>query len=282
MVSSTGPHRTNDEILGDVSLIKGAYEKGLFGGTEHEVYPELDRQSLEWRMYFTLPCALNYQRKSEGLWRAALATYNDPETAFVFQCAETSRGLSAFRGALTRHKLALQPEKHTSIWYRISKTLDEDFGGDPLNLFARFDFDVALIKAFVIDNKGSFPYIGGPKLLNYWLYMLSYFTPIPFRNRNAISVIPDLHVRRASVELGLVSSSEGDCAHTVAEAWERLLHGTGFAPCDLHAPLWRWSRAGTPRPDCLHEHLPEVDLTISRSPQLLLDLPPPQPAALAV
>jgi hypothetical protein len=235
------------EVTRTVEVICAAYHAGVFGGTVHEVFPDIDRQSLHWRIYFTLPCAINYQRKSENLWSSALATFQDPETNFVFNCANTYRGIQAYKSALTKHKLALQPEKQSLIWFTISDTLYRHHQGDPLVLFEKNSNNVQKIKEHIVANKKMFPYVSGPKLLNYWLYIFSYFNSgIPLVRKDQISVIPDVHVKKATVMLGLMSEEQAADTNAVAARWESLLRGTQFAPCDVHAPLWRWSRAGFP------------------------------------
>jgi hypothetical protein len=227
--------------------LRDAYLAGMFGGTVHEVYPEVEPGSRENYLYFTLAPALNFQRSSEGLWRAAFATYEDPGTRFVFFPENTETAShDSYKDALVTHRLALQPQKHSDIWYRISSTLREEFESDPRVLLRTFGFDVARIKEYVQANKKAFPYISGPKLLNYWLYMLLSFTDVPLVSREEISIIPDVHVCRASARLGLVPQETEPNPERVAAAWKELLTGSGIAPCDLHAPLWRWSRAGFP------------------------------------
>lgn len=62
------------------------YKAGALGG---EVMPEdsnpgLQKTSAENLLFFTLPMALNYQRNSYFLWKAATTTFHDPETRFLF------------------------------------------------------------------------------------------------------------------------------------------------------------------------------------------------------
>jgi hypothetical protein len=237
---------SREQLLGKLAALTDAYNSGFLGGTQHELYPETDPGSRERALYFTLAPSLNYQRKSEGLWRSAFATYSDAETQFVFDPKEVDRGISAYRQALTRYGLAIQPEKQTSIWFTIATSLAAEFSADPRNLFAGCGYSVPRIKELVESRKRSFPYLSGPKLLNYWLYMITCFTTIPLVGREAISIVPDLHITRATVKLGLATSDELRSPRDVEAVWKRVLKGTGFAACDLHAPLWRWSRAGFP------------------------------------
>ena len=75
-----------EEILKKLDILYTMWKQGLLGG---EVMPEdsnpgLSQESLENYLYFTLPMALNYQRNSYELWKAANKTYQDKETRFVF------------------------------------------------------------------------------------------------------------------------------------------------------------------------------------------------------
>jgi hypothetical protein len=243
----TPPLETRPDAIEAVRVLHKAYIEGYFGETTHEVFPDIDQNTLSWRLYFTLPCSINYQRKSEGLWLAALKTFLDPETYFVFDPRNIGRGIEAYQYALTKHKLVLQPSKQTMIWYRFSESLMNYGEGDPDKLFAKFGYDVADIKDFVAFHKVEFPYVSGPKLINYWLYIYDYFVEVPFINRSSITVIPDIHVKRATVELGLIEPKHSDNIDAVAGLWDNILKGSGLAPCDLHGPLWRWSRAGFPK-----------------------------------
>jgi hypothetical protein len=243
------------DILRRLDLIFQSYHAGILGPTVHEVFPDTDRSSRAWRLYFTLPCAINYQRKSENLWSAALSTFDDSYTRFVFDCANVTKGVDAYKVALTKHRLALQTDRHTHIWFTISETLNRHFDGDPLNVFKEHDFDASNVKEYVAGHKRLFPYISGPKLLNYWIYIFSSFTDVPLKRKEEISVIPDTHVKRATVALGLMTEEAAQDTNRVAEFWCNLLSGTRYAPSDLHAPLWRWSRAGLPADETLGERL---------------------------
>jgi len=243
---------SRSRIVSTLTAIRECYQQGLLGGTVHELYPRsLSPSSRERYLYFTLAPALNYQRSSEQLWRAAEATFSDPDTRFVFDPKNVPLGLEQYRRALSRHSLAVQPERQSQIWYTISCALAELYRSDPRALLASAECDVVEIKRILAEQRRRFPYISGPKLLNYWLYMLDCFTDVKLRRRDAISVIPDTHVRRATAYLGLLPEGACDSPERVADAWYDLLEGTDIAPCDIHGPLWRWSRAGFPEPSAL-------------------------------
>ncbi len=244
LYNSTQVQGLRSTLLPRVRRLHELYQAGELGGTTHEVYPCVNKGSRENYLYFTLAASLNFQRKSEALWRSALATYKDRCTQFVFFPENVDRGIGAYRTALTKHRLALQPTRHTAIWYKISLTLRNRFGSDPRLLLREFDYDVEQVKRGLSESSKQLPYLNGPKLSNYWLYLLLCFTDVQLRRKHSISVIPDTHVIRATMKLGLLPGSTSPRPQVVAAAWHDLLAGSEFAPCDLHAALWRWSRRG--------------------------------------
>lgn len=220
------------------------FESGTLGETAHEVHPGLDVATRENYLYFTLPVALNYQRKSEALWASADATYQDPATRFVFDPGAVVADPEKAKEALLKHKLALQPERHSHIWLTLSATLQRSYQGDPRRFLEECGWKVFDIVRLLRERKAEFPYLNGVKMANYWLYILSRFTNAPLMDRDHISIIPDVHVKRATVFLGIADEAEAEDAELVELRWADGLRGSGIAPCDLHAPLWRWSRAG--------------------------------------
>ncbi len=221
-----------------------AFENGQIKRLEvHEVHPDLEKGERLNYLYFTLPVALNFQRSSPALWQSALNTFNDEETGFVFypeKVVETND--EDVRAALVKHRLAVQPNKHTHIWTTICETLADDFDNGPRELIQRTDFDVLKLIDYVQMHKKGFPYLAGPKLSNYWPYILSLFTDVKFKNTEEISIIPDTHVIRSSVELSVVLP--GASATEVATAWKALLKNSGIAPSQMHSALWHWSKSG--------------------------------------
>ena len=207
--------------------------------------PALDKSSEENYLYFTLPMALNYQRDSYKLWAAAHETFKDAETRMVFNPRAVVRmNTLELREKLVRHKVALQPNKHIEIWQTLCRT----FAQNPIkNLFEQNDSDVVRLKTHIPKNKKDFPYLSGPKILNYWLYVMEQYTDLTLQNRQSITIAPDTHVIQASVRLGLLNQSEttrSDVRDYVSSLWHNLLRGQPVMPIDIHTPLWLWSRNG--------------------------------------
>src|SRR5687767_8279599 len=131
-------HPKNISILDKVKKLLDLYNQGLIPTlAEHEVNPGLPLGSRENYLYFTLPVCINFQRSSPAMWAAALKTWQDSETNYLFfpeKLAETS--VEQIRIDLTKHKLALQPNKHVSIWMTIASTFHQYYKNDPRELLA--------------------------------------------------------------------------------------------------------------------------------------------------
>jgi hypothetical protein len=233
------------EFLSRLRTLKSHYDSGLIPQLhKHEVNPGLPLNDRLNYLYFTLPVSLNFQRSSPAMWQAALKTYEDPETNYLFypeKVAETP--YEKVQKDLLKHKLSLQPNKHTQIWTAISKTLYEHYDSDPRNVIKEGQNCVVRIKNILqITKKKQFPYISGEKMANYWLYILYNFTDIKLRNLHKITIIPDTHVIQCSVKLGI--ANEKHTPVDIANTWNKLLKGSEYIPIDFHPILWNWSRAG--------------------------------------
>ena len=210
---------------------------------KHEVNPGLDLGSRDNYLYYIMTCSLNFQRSSPNTWQSALDTWNDPDTNYVFypeRVVETP--IEKLRESLTKHNLALQPNKHVAIWQTISNTFYREFHSDPRTLFETANYDTeSVLKMVQIQLKKDFPYLSGPKLSNYFLFILLQFTDLELKNRNSLSVIPDTHIMQATEVLGILPK-ENIKPLAVDVAWRDLLQGTKWAPVDFHTILWNWSR----------------------------------------
>ena len=83
---------------------------------QHEVHPNLDRSSRDNYLYFTLPVCINFQRNSPAMWQSALATFDDPQTNYLFYPEKlATTDIERVRADLLKHRLALQPNKTPSF-----------------------------------------------------------------------------------------------------------------------------------------------------------------------
>lgn len=238
------------DIYNSVLSLMRMHRLGLLGGETmpEDAHPDIPPDSADSYHYFTLPMALNYQRDSFALWRSATRTFSDPDTSWVLDpMTVTQRGIDETRGALLQHRLALQPNRHVKTWFTICQCLVDNWDGDIRNLFLATDRRVdAILDVVQSGQKKGFPYLSGPKISNYWLYVMDQYSDQHLKNRECLSVAPDTHVIQASIRLGLVDSSlrhHPNVQTLVATAWKDLLKGTSTDPIDVHTPLWLWSRS---------------------------------------
>lgn len=229
--------------LDKVKRLLALYEQGLIPTlVQHEVNPGLQSGSRENYLYFTLPVCINFQRSSPAMWAAALATYEDNATRYVFFPEKLADApLEQIRADLMKHKLALQPNKHTLIWTTIAKTLHSYYDDDPRKIIAEANTDAGqLIALLQKTHRQRFPYLSGPKLSNYWPFILSHYTDVKFKNAQEISIIPDTHVLQSSAQLGITPANATSLQ--VEAAWRELLRDSGINPSQVHPVLWNWSR----------------------------------------
>jgi len=234
---------SKEQLLEKVHKLRLAHRQGLLGGEKmpEDENPQLRKNSRENYLYFTLPMALNYQRNSYTLWECAHRMYADSEARQVFDPkAVCHMPESLLREQLTRFRVALQPNRQPIIWKTLCETIETRFDGDIRKLFLENDFSVAAVKQHIAQNKKAFPYLGGEKICNYWLYVLHQYTDRQFLGLDALTVAPDTHVCKASLQLGLITEAEFHAPNVqtiVAEAWKTLFEGTALRPIDIHTPL---------------------------------------------
>lgn len=235
-----------EEVLEKVRKLLALYRSGKLGGETmpEDENPGLEKDSALNYMYFTLPMSLNYQRNSYVLWECANRMFGDHPEVFDSRavCAMDDGEL---KDILAQYKVALQPNKQPVIWKTLCRTIEDSLEGDIRKLFRMNDFSVARIKEHIAGHKKGFPYLGGTKICNYWLYVMEQYTDVQFADRDNITVAPDTHVIQASTRLGLITEQEaaGSSAQQItADRWKELLDGTELTPIDVHTPLWLWSR----------------------------------------
>ena len=236
------------EIISNCRKLLEAYHSGELGYSKmpEDTSPNFTNEDKEIRLvYFTLPMSLNYQRDSYKLWEAALKTFNNKEARKVFDIKQSANfNEEKLRGYLLKYKLALQPNKHINTWHRISKTIYENWGSvEKLIETSEYDF-LKLRNIIQKEFKQGFPYLSGPKIFNYWSFIIQEYGKIKLKNSEFIEIAPDTHITKCSVILGVITKEESEhfSKEKISERWREVLKGTDILPINMHAPLWFWSR----------------------------------------
>lgn len=226
-----------------------AYRSGDLGVCElpEDITPDFGKNREVQLTYFTLPMALNYRRNSTQLWKATFTTYEDSKTRDIFSIPFSAQlSLDETQAYLLKYKVAMQPTRHTLSWHVISQTVYEHWGSIE-NMLASVDYDYLKLKQLVQKtHRKGFPYLAGPKLFNYWCFILGEKCGIELKHKDHIDIAVDLHVLRCSIKLGVISEDQADklSREQIATIWRERLAGTSVAPTDLNVPLWFWSRNG--------------------------------------
>ena len=235
-------------FLSSCRQLVAALKEGSLGNVEmpEDTNPGFAKSQREERLsYFTLPMALNYQRNSYALWESALKSWRDEATKGIFDVASVA-GMheDELREKLMRHKVALQPNKHVSTWSTIGTTVATNWGSIS-ELIDVADSDYLKLRDILQGtHKKGFPYLSGPKIFNYWSFIISTYGGVSLKNRAYIEIALDTHVTKGSILLGVVSQLESEKLpkETIAARWRELLAGSGIDPIDMHSPLWFWSK----------------------------------------
>lgn len=234
------------EILRKVISIVRAYNSGKMGDIHFPEDSKPDFKNLEEKIsYYTLPMSINYQRDSYTLWINAKKTFEDKEAKCIFD-VNANLDETSIRDYLMRYKLALQPNNHVKIWKTILQTVRTNFNSFE-NLINENDKDYLKLRdCLQMKNKKGFPYLSGPKIFNYWVFILMKDVGIEIKNKKYIEIAPDTHVIKASVKLGLITEQMAKrfSKEEVSKIWRELLENSVFDPIDVHEPLWFWSKGG--------------------------------------
>ncbi|MGG2091695.1 hypothetical protein AB1283_03020 [Bacillus sp. S13(2024)] len=169
-------------FLQNVNLLIQMHAEGLLGG---EVMPEDALIGIvpedELPNVLTLGMSLNYQRNSYTLWQSIAQAYLDDNSRWIFNPHVVSnKDLEDLRHVLLHYRVALQPNRHPEIWKRVSRGIVQSSPkGDVLGLIKSVQFDILPLKNIIQKTrKSEFPYLSGPKIFNYWLYILETYAAI--------------------------------------------------------------------------------------------------------
>ncbi|MFH1219068.1 MAG: hypothetical protein V1694_01265 [Candidatus Eisenbacteria bacterium] len=252
-------------------LHKAFATSGVLGQTEmpEDIVPRgAERGALDHLLFATLTVSIDYMRDADDLWASSRATFEDPETRYLFQpqmLHETPP--RAVAKDMQRHRLSKKPEKDANIWRTVGVSFYKKWAGDPRNLLADCHWDcLTILRRLKSDSHlynqrpvPDFPYLRGDKIGPLWLRMLRDNVGIAeLTNLDKVPIPVDIHIARASLALGAVRGSyQGGLSavfEMIREAWFEGVRGleTGGRPMiafDVDEPLWHLSKYGCVKRD---------------------------------
>ncbi|MFN3740306.1 MAG: hypothetical protein ACK4TF_06500 [Thermodesulfovibrionales bacterium] len=205
--------------------------------------------SREHLLFLTLTVSIDYMRDADQLWNAARATFNDPETCFLFFPERVvDEKFEVIRNNLQIHQLALRPERDAKRWHTIAKTLHEYYHDSPLCFIESYGYDAPCIQNKLRDYANLFPGLSGDKISSLWLRILYRCANIPLNNLKKISIPVDTHIFRATINTKVITGIEDTLKEFlkpyVRLAWDLSLQNADIMPLDIDEPLWHLSRKG--------------------------------------
>ena len=236
------------------NLLAAYAADGIFGTRD---MPEdrppagVEEGSEEHLRFITLTVAIDYMRDADLLWQSARASYEDPETAFLFDPEQVSdSGLKRVVDAMRRHGLSRKVNNDPQIWQSICTTLSMRYEGRVGSLISDARTDAMRLISLVRSSKnGHFPFLRGPKIAPLWIRMLHDNCRVPLARMHEVPIPVDIHIAQATLQTGCVlppprSGAMGELRDATIRVWKEALGGSASYPLRLDEPLWHLSRRG--------------------------------------
>lgn len=227
---------------------------GVFGKTRESMpeYFHLRRVRPEDHVnVLTVAVVVDYLTDADRLWRSAVETYLDPDTAWLFDMNEAARRTveDVYRAMSAHGFTGRFPNKNAWLILRLHRTFARRYGGSPLGLLEEYGCDARLIhqsrKAL-----GDLPGLTGDKILPLWLRILKDVGGIKLKNIDKVPMPVDVHVARATLRIIRRSNRRPDVpaeGREIAHEWFEVCRSIGdpeIYPLALDEPLWLLSREG--------------------------------------
>ena len=208
------------------------------------------------RLFLTFMAAMNRPRDSARLWKNGVELWNQHPTLFE-PAKASSIPLDTLRTLLAEYGVSLRHKPESQAWHTIARSLSSS--NNPIKRVVDCGVGNAaeLLEYLQTDenDRARFPLLRGPKIGPMWLRMLVAPGDANIENMDIIPVAVDVHVRRATENLGLVNMaklSERAAAMKIQEAWRAAVANTdiGGPPglsgtcAALDPALWVFGKLG--------------------------------------
>jgi hypothetical protein len=208
--------------------------------------------TLEQRLRFvTLTVALDYLRDSNRLYNAGRATFDDPETGWLYEPEEVACArFTAVSKALTKHKLAQRATRDADVWSTVCKKLVDHYQGHVSELLNEAHNSAPQLLTLIREK--SLPSLSGAKVGSLWTRMLS-DSCCKLSGLSEIPIPVDRHVLNSSLAFGAITLNNGylredlelaDATPPVQSVWFSAAALGGFRAIDLDVSLWYLGKLG--------------------------------------
>jgi hypothetical protein len=227
-------------ILGDQSMPEDLAPQGVETGSSAHA------------LFLTLTVAIDYMRDADQLWTASRATYEDPNTRYLFDPHQvTLTPNKTVERDLSIHGLTRKPIRDADIWITLCRTFQDRYQGKVESLMAENGWKAPAIAKYVSRQEQSayFPNLRGPKISLLWVRMMNdNWKGHRLVNLDQVELPVDVHTAAATVMGGYVNGNyKGDfpmLREAVQAVWRKACQGTELYPLQLDEPLWHLSRNG--------------------------------------
>ncbi len=209
-----GAPRAGWEAMPEFVVAKGL--KALWGGDDRL------------RVFLTLVAAMDRARDADRLWSLAGDLYE--KEPWVFEPTEVlRRGVEELRDILVESGVSQRHDVDTRAWYRIAQALVAPQAPHSIQKAVREGRGHAsdlLRDVRSRDDAGRpwFPLLRGPKLSTMWVRLLVAPGGAQIDGLREVPVAVDVHVRRASENLGVIDHTDGGGKQLrlrIQNAWRR-------------------------------------------------------------
>ncbi|MDD1730308.1 MAG: hypothetical protein LUQ50_14730, partial [Methanospirillum sp.] len=189
--------------------------------------------SLEHIIFITLTLSIDHQGDTPALWESSRAAYKDDKTRYLFSPdALYHESPDQVALDLKNTGICTRKKRDAENWRNIGVSISQRWGGDPRNFIACFQGNVVKMLEYMKTDKqdmsNDFPKIITEKSGIIWIRTLRDAARYDmFRNLDKIPVLPDIHITRASVALGVLSGKYSGqlsvISQKVREIWKEAV-----------------------------------------------------------
>ncbi len=228
----------------------------------------------------TVTAVMDYRTDAEALWKAAAATYLDPETRWVFDMEKVaSEPVTRLTMALEKHGfIGTSSAKNPGYVHRVCSTFARKYGGTPHGLLARYDHNAALLYS-QRRSLGDLPFLRGNKIFPFWLRILKDVAKLDLVDIHRVPIPVDIHTARSTYRVVYRKPDRPDvagCSEEITRDWFDIcdsVANSNVYPLALDQALWLLSRNGCSHTDdagcctLLEECVVGVHCTFSDAPR---------------